>query len=563
MEIVWVFHFLFLSLQSIIIRILFDLMATLIDFKINTPIFNEAEQYDEVEYDVVPLHIEVYQDHRASCKKIDYDQIQTIIDKNQLKIDSLNSEIDRLTSHADKWDVTMAIGSGVLTGLIDAFWVGEFNFEEFKADSHKHINKFIERYAKIRGYKDKGGGLKGAISFLEDKFPVDQDNVWKATGLSSTKLHHLEDLAHHPTPLGLLAAIGVHFFRCSVFANKNGVINFVSLETSKSALLNTWIPVIISGILSWMVRVVKSGQYKNADKDLPVPIANILNKLAYAPAALEILEVVDNWFGHEVSDMGGSKNTAGGGMGIPGVFLSLLKEISMLPGFKDTKMPKFISDLYSKEKIDMRAEFAIVEYLGKQSIPIIINECLVRSFYFVRRLIDEIDLHNDCAKVNWVNFIPWGNRTITRMLTISNGCFAAIDLADAAIQSTIKNATPKNPKFWYDFALRVNIVGEGRFIIAIVDDVRMGVKHNRMRDDRITLMKEQLFLINARLSYCIAQYWYKAKDTIEAVNDIEKYALGNLKSAYEDLMITNSAVENVVKGIADKKDFIDSEILLY
>ena len=91
----------------------------------------------------------------------------------------------------------------------------------------------------------------------------------------------------------------------------------------------------------------------------------------------------------------------------------------------------------------------------------------------------------------------------------------------------------------------------------------MGVKHNRMRDDRITLMKEQLFLINARLSYCIAQYWYKAKDTIEAVNDIEKYALGNLKSAYEDLMITNSAVENVVKGIADKKDFIDSEILLY
>lgn len=563
MEIVWVFHFLFLSLQPIIIRILFDLMATLIDFKINTPIFNEAEQYDEVEYDVVPLHIEVYQDHRANCKKFDYDQIQTIIDKNQLKIDSLNSEIDRLTSHADKWDVTMAIGSGVLTGLIDAFWVGEFNFEEFKADSHKHINKFIERYAKIRGYKDKGGGLKGAISFLEDKFPVDQDNVWKATGLSSTKLHHLEDLAHHPTPLGLLAAIGVHFFRCSVFANKNGVINFASLETSKSSLLNTWIPIIISGILSWMVRVVKSEQYKNADKDLPVPIANILNKLAYAPAALEILEVVDNWFGHEVSDMGGSKNTAGGGMGIPGVFLSLLKEISMLPGLKNTKMPKFISDLYSKEKIDMRAEFAIVEYLGKQSIPVIINECLVRSFYFVRRLIDEIDLHNGYVDIDWVNVAPWGNRTITRMLTVSTGCFAAIDLADAAIISTLKNVTPKNPKFWYDFALRVNIVGEGRFIIAIVDDIRMGVKNNRKRDERISLMEEQLFLLNAKLSYCEAQCWNEAKKTVEAINDIEKYALDNLKSTYEDLMLIYTAAENVAKGIGDKNVFIGNDILLY
>lgn len=541
----------------------FVFMSTLIDFKVKTPIYNEVEQYDEVEYDVVPLHSEVYQDNRTSCNIFNFTQIQEIIDKNQSKIDSLNFEIDCLTSHADKWDVTIAIGSGVLTGLIDAFLVGEFNFEELKADSHKHINKFIERYAKIRGYEDKGGGLKGAISFLEGKFPVDQDNVWKASGLSSTKLHHLEDLAHHPTPLGLLAAIGVQFFRCSVFINKNGEIDFAALETSKADLAKIWMPIIISGVLRWMVWVVESGHYKNAEKELPTPICNILKKLAYAPAALEILKVVDNWFGHEVSDMGGSKNTPGGGMGIPGVFLSILKEISMLPGLKDTILPQLVSDWYSKDKIDMRAEMAIVEYLGKQSIPVIINECLVRSFYFTRRFIDEINLYKDWGKVNWANVAPWGNRTIARMLTVSTGCFAAIDLADAAIESALKNATPKNPKFWYDFALHVNIVGEGRFVIAVVDDVRMGVNHNRKRNERIALMEEQLFLLNARLSYCEAQCWYEAKNTAEAINDIEKNASDNLKAAYDNLMVIYTAGENVGEGIADSKEFIDKNILLY
>ena len=38
--------------------------------------------------------------------------------------------------------------------------------------------------------------------------------------------------------------------------------------------------------------------------------------VAMTPALLEIAKCADNWFGHLVSDMGGSKNTAGGGMGM-------------------------------------------------------------------------------------------------------------------------------------------------------------------------------------------------------------------------------------------------------
>ena len=107
--------------------------------------------------------------------------------KNQAILDDLNSNIDRLTNHADGFDYAISACSGVLCGFIDSFFVGEFNFEELKADSNKHVNLFVEKYAKLSGW-DGNGRLKSAVEFLEKKFPVDQDNVWKASGISSTRL---------------------------------------------------------------------------------------------------------------------------------------------------------------------------------------------------------------------------------------------------------------------------------------------------------------------------------------------------------------------------------------
>ncbi len=495
-------------------------MATLIDFKVNTPIYNEVEQYEVVEYEVEPLHIEAYPDNGTNFKKYDFVQIEDIIAKNQSKIDSLNFEIDCLTNHADKVDYAMAIGSGVLTGLLDAFWVGEFNFDAYKANAHKHVNQFIEKYAKIRGYKDNGKGLKGAIEFLEKKFPVAQDNVWKASGISSTHLHHLEDLAHHPTLIGLFASVAVQLFNISFFSDKKGKFHIEITDTSFKDIAITWCPLLISGVLKWMIYLAESKELLNSDSDIPKPIINLIKKLSSVPAIIGVLKIVDNWSGHLVSDMGGSKNTPDGGKGIPGVFLSLLKEISSLPVIKDTALPQIVSDWYSKDKIDMRAEIAVAEYLGKQTIPVIINECIVRTFYFVSRLINEYQQHKKWSQINWHNTIPWGNRTITRMITISSGTFTAVDLADAAIRSALKNGTPQNPKFWADFVLRINIVGIGRFSIAVVDDIRMGVKHGRLRDERIALMSQQIHLYNAKVFYRQYDMWEEAETATQMVDEL-------------------------------------------
>ena len=64
------------------------------------------------------------------------------------KAAELNKEIDRLTNHADGLDYTIAVASGILAGLIDSFFVGDWNIEQARAWSSEEINKKITEFAK-------------------------------------------------------------------------------------------------------------------------------------------------------------------------------------------------------------------------------------------------------------------------------------------------------------------------------------------------------------------------------------------------------------------------------
>lgn len=499
----------------------------------------------EVEYDIISNIVP----NAFSSTSMDINNLISEIDerlaKNQAVLDELNSNIDRLTNHADGFDYAIAACSGVLCGFIDSFFVGEFNFEDLKADSNKHVNKFVEKYAKLSGW-DGNGRLKGAIEFLEKKFPVDQDNIWKATGISSTKLHHLEDLAHHPTPCGLFFAIVVSFFRCAVFADKDGQWHFEMQEIDKKEFAKLWIPILVSGILRWLIYVAESKYLEKGAKELPKPISKLLRTIAYTPSILELLKVAMNWFGHLVSDMAGSRQTAGGGVGIPGLFLSLLKEISSLPYIKNTSLPKIVSDWYSKDKIDMRAELAIVEYAGRQTIPVIINECIVRTFFFVRHLIDEKQKAVEWKFVNWNNVVPWGNRTVNRMLTIATGAFTTVDIADAAIHSVVQNGgNVYSPKLYVDFVLRVNFVGLGRFAIAVGADIHMGTNREKLLKERLFRQSEQLLLGTTKIFYKQADMWISARDTSEAIDKMEETAKRSVKYMKDSLIEISSCIDKM------------------
>ncbi|MBR2406208.1 MAG: hypothetical protein IKB04_04080 [Clostridia bacterium] len=494
----------------------------------------------------------------------DVEQRLSVVNK---KVAELNADIENLTNNADGLDYTIAVASGILTGLIDSFFVGELGlfenasdeakaqFREAKGESNKIVNKFVEKYAKMRGYNPKDGGdLKGAISFLEEKFPVANDNTWSGQGISSTHTHHLDDLAHHPTLMGLVSSILVQFFRISFFASKDGKVHPRIVETSMKDL-SCWIPVVISGVLKWLSYMAEKNDLLDMDDDLPESVKWLVKNIHKVPIILQLAKVADNWFGHIVSDMGGSKSTAGGGTGVSGIFISLLKEISMLPGVKDTELPKIVNDLYASkkyttDKVDLRTEIAVIK---KQAMPVIINEVIVRTFYFVRHFVSEYQEHKSLTEMNWRTVIPFGNRTVVRMMTIASGTFTAVDMADAGIRAVIKSGG-FNPATLSNFVLNVNFVGVGRFAIAVATDVGMGVKKGIKENKRLDLVGQQLQLMNVKVSYQQADMWVSAKDAGEAINEAYEMVVPAVETIVTTWAETDKKVDDIVNTLEKENE---------
>ena len=182
-------------------------------------------------------------------------------------------------------------------------------------------------------------------------------------------------------------------------------------------------------------------------------------------------------------------------------------------------------EIFESIKFDWRTELGIVHSIRKQAVPIIINECVVRTFYSIRRLMWEIKEQNvrtfsDLKRIEVNRILPFKNRTIVRMITISSGTFTAVDMADAAIRSAIKSNKLPN-EFVADFirnmVLRVNVIGVGRFTIAIGTDIYMEGNRSRKRNERMRLYTRQIALTNAKVFYKEANMWIAAVDAGEAI----------------------------------------------
>ena len=148
-----------------------------------------------VEYEVLfPYDLRTVTDERRKQILAGLQNVETQLELCQKQVDKLNNSVDALTNHADQLDYTISVASGVLTGLIDSFFVGKLDLKECHDWGSDKVNDFIKR---IGGSDD----LEKAIKNLEDKskafFPSDPNLNDFGGGLQ----HHLRDFAHHPTPI--------------------------------------------------------------------------------------------------------------------------------------------------------------------------------------------------------------------------------------------------------------------------------------------------------------------------------------------------------------------------
>ena len=359
-----------------------------------------------------------------------------------------------------KLDYLVAAGSGLLTGVLDLFFAKDINLEEAANWGTEEVNELVIMAAN-RFTKYDGDDLKKAIEALEDKFPLATDKLMAEFG--GGRQHHLRDYAHHASPIGLFFSIlsqltGKGF---GTIKNEDGSFGF--------------------GVIPF------------DDKAEELRGKNLHEKLFFG---------VVRWAGHLISDMAGSSSNPGKGAGIPGPILSCLKMLSELPVVKELKLEYgekeipfsvWVSKLYNGTyfknngnpiKFDLRAEIGLGEEFavkyGIQTAMVILNEVIVRAFYFFRTLYLEIvtkDIKSikDIERIDALNVLPFNSRKLARMCTISSGVFLATNLTGAAIKACKcdedDNRNGKKIKFDVStFVLSLNFPGIGRFAIACKAD---------------------------------------------------------------------------------------------
>lgn len=397
-----------------------------------------SESNVDIKYELIPY------DGFIGSQEFDFDK--TIYD--------LHSQIELLSSQADNLDYVVAIASGIACGMLDTLWVGEFDLASGRSVASDKVDSFVKKTAEmLEG--EKFDDVKSAVKALEKRFPIPSDG--NTPDFGGGLQHHLRDFAHHPTIVGLAFSLLTQFTEKSYGTDVNGIFLVVDVPEKSKPFIG---------------------------KDI----------------SQKILMGTITWFFHLVSDVAGSSSTAGitGGTGIPGPILSLAKEISAIPLFKNIKIDDdmslslFLSKLFngtlmmqrdengqiikdSVIKFDLRAELGVALELCKQAVPVIANECIVRTFYFIRRLAMAMKENNvgciaDMKTIDWNSVKPINNPTIARMLTISTGVFTALDIGEAIATQ----------KYW----VSINYVGIGRFAVAIGSDVSRGLKARNVKKVR-------------------------------------------------------------------------------
>lgn len=494
------------------------------------------------------LEFDIEFDYNFSDYSEEINEIDNRLEENESILNELENNILNITNDCDNIDYVISVCSGILAGILDSLWIGEFDLNRGTEWSSEKINSFVENVAKKKGYKGKNG-LQGAIKFLEDQFGLASDS--NTNDFGGGRQHHLRDFSHHPTILGLIFSMLTQFTEKSYGTDTSGM--FLCVDVKNKTFIGKGI-----------------GQ--------------------------KFLFGTVNWFFHLVSDIAGSSNNPGRGTGLPGPLLSFAKKTATLPIFKNSetgenKFSIYISKLFNgtllaekdsngkiiKETVkpfDFRSELGVFYELGRQSIPVILNECIVRGFYFIRQLTREIKLKKikkikDIEHIEWRKTLPFKNRTIMRMLTISCSTFTAFDLVDATIRSAIQSKGNK-AVFLNKILLKINFIGVGRLVIAIGTDLNMEYKRENLRNECIKLMSEQLHLINAKVYYNQAGTWKTAKSTIEAITETKHllqksitYSITNAQANKNSLKNIGNSINKIEKKneklISDLKDILKWE----
>lgn len=437
------------------------------------------------------------------------------------KIEESLETIKELTPQCDKLDYILSASSGALCGVIDIFLVGKPGESPLGNITDKWFEERTKDFAKLCGWKDKKNkGIKSAIGFLERKFKIPYD--LRGAGDAAKDVfdlnpgnHHFKSLGHNPTILGLFFSILDQFRNTATFVTGGELISL-----------------------------------QDAVKDFNLQGNDIPSKIFCG---------FKNWFGHLMSDISGSSGSKGRGMGIPSPFWSWTNDIIAIKRKLNIPVSEFDKAI-NKLALEIYKQGYDVRFQTTQAIPVFINELIVRFIYSVRRLINyfvSTEKKDRSFKNMWKTCEPFSNATVKRMLTVAHGVFCLVDISDATVRGFISGAGNFNVT---EFALRLNIIGVGRFAISLYGEGKRAIKKGHAKEEHYYLVREKNILENYIEGLKVLSVAYDDKELLTFTEDLlnsKLYKIGFMKSielakkrkvASEDILESKVDIDNYFKG---------------
>ena len=420
--------------------------------EINTSLIVAPVKYDRIDSNHYSFTFDM-----GDTIHIRMDESEQTADKSQF----VDADFQEDIPETEQQFLALASACGVAMGTFSLLPLNSKVLETIEKWSEKDWHKSIVSIAQLVGYKKKD--YKGSVQFLLNRAVsfTEQMESENDKGVIRRKLF---ELSSHPSWAGLVFSILTQFSGQTLsFDEKKGIR--MNPLPEHYAIGNTITEKVIIGFLYWLF-------YLSVDAVLSK--RQILDEIGLPK---ELLRAIKDFVNLPLMKA------------IPTSFEEAEKEYSLW-------LAKTLSESNQQDTSDSLFR-RVLRFLNEsdteikeESFPVILNECLTRGLYIVRKVFllvreKEISSISDLKKIEQIELIPFGNRLISHMLLVSSGSFVAANISGAALKAIAKKKVGKR-EFAKALLTEINIIGIGRFVIACAEDSKY------WRDD-IKVVFEKVF----------------------------------------------------------------------
>ena len=466
-------------------------------------------------------------------------------------------------------DYAAAVICGILSGGIDALWIGETPFQQSAQKAFSGQLKEITQTVLKRVMESKP---------LPSLTPSFQKAV--APGALGD-IPFLSDLAQRISPTGLGAAILLQLSAGGLLSfSKDNIRLFpadLDNQVSESEKAVLVLAAIVIGVMKWL----QTASTEDHDReDFPVRFSTLdkVRDLVRSSAGFgKFLTLIERWQKQlpnefiKAKTANSEKNAAKPAYGKESIFLTFFTMLGSAPGLEHTGLAAAMRLQMESKRIGLN-KIPVVNSLTKQTVPVLLNETLVRTFFFATRLAKELAITEDVNAITWDHVLPFNNRNVDRMMVFSSTTLSLADTTDALIHAAL-DSEGNAVLFGARFVSRFNLVAAGRAVVAVCLDVaedhaemELLIQKRRLTEERAARVRALLSDYRKKLNAKLAEFITADLETfLQGVDLIDK----GLAAKDSDLILQGNVIIQRKLGkeaqFSSQKEFdalMDSDIPL-